>query len=154
MKSSLSILFLFTLTLFQACDTHFRSSSAGNDSTKGRLTTSSRRTDRGLWHIEYGHDGDTLAFAVISEPLPGSDTTYGHLTSNSEGLGGRGVSKPDGSGTLPMTYQLYQVTPNGVLFTDSRVSASTFKAFLDSSPPDYSIASLLEFAARPPTQTQ
>ena len=151
MKFAFSTFSLVTLLSLQACDVNLRRGGSGN-SININVTTASLPTDRGVWIAEYQAEGDTLAFAVLSEPVSGSESTHGHLSytasSDSPGLRDLSVRKPDGSGTLPVTYQLYQVTPHGVIFTDSRVSATAFEEFLQSRPTDFSISSLLAFAAR------
>ncbi|MCE9610534.1 MAG: hypothetical protein K8R23_10105 [Chthoniobacter sp.] len=148
----LPVFCLVLVLSLQAC--HFRrgSGSGGNTSSEGHFCVAAAKTDRGLYAIDYAIDGETLLFAVITEPAgPEATKTHGSLRfvgDSHSGLSGYGVQKPDGSGILPLTYQLYQVTPYGVLFTDARVSAPVFQAFLASERSDLSIASLLAYAAR------
>ena len=142
MKFPVFTLCLVVVLSLQAC--HFRvgSGSAGSTLAKSHLHGAAVKTDRGQYAIEYVTDGETLLFAVITEPAdPEAKTTVsalGFTGDYSVGLGGYGIRKPDGSGMLPVTYQLYQVTPYGVLFTDARVSAPTFEAFFHSERSDLS----------------
>ena len=138
------------LLMLPACRAPVRGASGGNNTINLNVSIETYSRNDGVWTVKYQAEGDTLNFAVITEPVPGSETAEGHLsftaTSRSAGLHDLGVRKPDGRDVLPITYQLYQVTPHGVIFTDTRISASTFKAFLESRPSVFSIASILAFA--------
>ncbi len=112
------------------------------------LTTSTASTAAGNWMIEYHVASNALSFAVITGPFPGNG--QGHVRAGGSSADGKvwvHLCKPDGT-ELPIldTGRIFQISGTNFAELPQRISGTTFRAFLDSNPSDYSLSALLDFA--------
>ena len=120
-------------------------------------TTSTLRTDTGVWRIHYHIDQGTLSYAVILGPTP--RFTGGWVRSGTTTVGvpfvelcqpGDRLTSLLGSGrvfqVVDPDYGMNRGVRGEVTELSERISGATFQAFLDSKPSDYSLASLTNYS--------
>ncbi len=108
--------------------------------------------EAGLWSIQYRIDGDRLSYAVIQGPSKG---TINSLVSTRESIYFDGrpteecatLSHPNGKKLeLLGTGRVFFVSSEIISELIHPISGQTFKAFLDSKPADFYLATLVRFA--------
>lgn len=114
------------------------------------LTTTIGGSGKSFWLVEYYVNSNSLSYAVISGPFPFSGDAHRDVDAGgmSDGRVWVDLRRPDGSEVSILdTGRIFQVTGTNVFECPQRISGRMFQAFLDIHPTDYSISTLLAFAA-------